>query len=131
MFRWFIFGYLILEILFVVAFVSSQGILALFGEIFLSGILGFWLIFSGGGITTKEFSRITPNILKTSFGVVLGGFLVLLPGILSDIAGCLLLAVAILVRIFDKNKKQKTEKREKTKFEDDIIDVEIVSEERR
>lgn len=135
--------YMVVETIFVLAFVWKYGFFALFAEVIISLVLGFILISKFGILDfIKEARNITPETVFGNFGTVFGGFLLLMPGILSDTVGIIIIVVSLLMRFLGgdhanlQTKDSSTDefrdtftyteiKRDK-KRDSDIIDVEII-----
>ncbi|NLY04246.1 MAG: FxsA family protein [Campylobacter sp.] len=107
--------YIIIETIFVLAFIWRHGFSAFFVETILSLIIGALLISRFGILDfANEVRRITPQSVFGSFGTVFGGFLLLLPGILSDIVGIILIVVSLVMRCFDKFADKNTKNSDKS-----------------
>lgn len=127
---------MVIETIFVIAFVWKYGFFALFAEIVISLIVGFILISKFGVLDfLKEARNITPQTVFGNFGTVFGGFLILLPGIFSDTVGIVIIIVSLLMRFLGSdyaNLQKKDEGKFKEPFahtkkkEEDIIDVEVI-----
>lgn len=136
---------MVIETIFVLAFVWKYGFFALFAEIIISLVLGFILISKFGVLDfIKEARNITPQTVFGNFGTVFGGFLILLPGIFSDTVGIVIIVMSLLMRFLgsdyanlqkqdDFSKKDKfkepftfTYTKIKTDKKQDIIDVEVI-----
>ncbi|CZE47856.1 FxsA family protein [Campylobacter geochelonis] len=132
--------YIFFEAIFIYLFISKFGFLNFILEVILSGILGVFIIFKlGFSNFTNQIKILTPSSLFGNLGSVFGALLLVLPGIFSDVAGILVLVVSFFI-----NKKLKTKENEynntqdytqnftqKPRYDnDDIIDVEIIEEEK-
>lgn len=134
--------YVVIELVLIYIFSSSYGFGNFLLEAFLSAILGLFLIFrmgifsvfGGGGV----FAGLNGGILN-AFGFGLGGFLLCLPGILSDIAGAIVIVLSFFTKPKMQNFKYNFEEfsasangyessSHKSYTQDEIIDVEVVSE---
>lgn len=122
--------YFFTELALFVGFSQEFGFLSLMGEILLSGAIGVFLLFStfsGGSEVIIEFFRglKTPQeFIASNLTRALGAVLLILPGILSDCVGILLVVglfdsflVGLMGRFFVSKK-----------YDDDIIDVEVIEE---
>ncbi|MGH1600659.1 hypothetical protein [Campylobacter majalis] len=115
---------LIIEFIVAYFFVLSYGFGYLVIEILLSAAVGIALLFSAGFGGIGGFS-LTPAKIFSSIGFGLAGFLLFMPGILSDIFGVI---IAIVSFVF-KNKNSSDLKSENFRYKDDeIIDVQVVDE---
>lgn len=122
--------YFFLELGLFVLFAQKFGFLSLVGEILLSGAIGVFLLlgtFSGGNEGVIEFFRglKTPQeFIASNLTRAMGALLLILPGLLSDFVG-LLLIVGIfdvfLIRFLGKFFSAK-------KNQEEIIDVEVIEE---
>ncbi|QKF64485.1 FxsA family membrane protein [Campylobacter corcagiensis] len=125
---------MVIETIFVIAFVWKYGFFALFAEIVISLVVGFILISKFGVLDfLKEARNITPQTVFGNFGTVFGGFLILLPGIFSDTVGIIIIIVSLLMRFLGSdyaNLQKKDEFKEPfahtKKKEEEIIDVEVI-----
>lgn len=134
--------YLFIEIFLLVEFGDEFGVFALFAEIILSGIIGFGFIISinnvgGYFINFSNFFNIS-NIVGSVIFRLIGGILLILPGILCDIVGIIFLIFSFIFTFRKDNENPKnfhdfrfqnfTFKRDSERYnnEDEIIDVEII-----
>ncbi|MDL0088329.1 FxsA family protein [Campylobacter gastrosuis] len=113
--------YLIAEIIVIYFYIDSYGFFSYFIEAILSGVLGFFLIFKIGFENLKN-SLVSSSLgsIFSSFGVGFGGFLILMPGILSDIFGLIIALASILIKPKDDTRNQNF------RYDDEVIDVEII-----
>ncbi|MBE6430659.1 MULTISPECIES: FxsA family protein [Campylobacter] len=125
--------YIFLEIVLVVLYVLEFGFFSLFSEIFLSALLGVILILNYG------FSNLFQNInylnikdIFGSLGLAIGGFAIMIPGIISDIFGIIIIVVALILKIYAKfntlNYQNNQDRYSQANQDDDVIDVEIIEE---
>lgn len=134
------FVYLFLEVLFFVQISSIIGGLATFLEIVFSAFLGFAILIKlkttlmqniglvlSGQVGMRDFRA--PSIFS-----VIGAFLLIAPGFLTDIVGIALqfsLFSSIIVSRMDiKYKKNSSEFKNYTQKDSDVIDVEVISDNR-
>ncbi|AGZ81549.1 FxsA family protein [Campylobacter fetus] len=125
-----LFPYFIIEVVCVFIYIMNYGFLNFLGEVFLSGIIGIILIFSYG--FSNLYSRIDGINLKDIFGsmgIALGGVLLIMPGILSDVFAVFVIAISLILKIFVKFSTKTYS--DNDRFRDDIIDVEIIDESKR
>jgi len=127
------FAYLFVEVLLSVQVAGFLGGLGVFAEIMFSGFVGIMLLLnvkttmmeslkamSNNCITMQEFQEL--NIFA-----LLGAILLILPGILSDVIGILMQFSVFTALIVSRVNKQSGDCHVQTKGEDNVIDVEIVS----
>ena len=94
--------YIFLEVVFVIFFMVKVGFLSYFGEVFLSGILGLWLAGIGKfRIFIKNPYLISIETVRSKTSINLAGFFLILPGIISDICGTLILCATLVITIMD------------------------------
>lgn len=125
-----LFPYFIIEVVCVFIYIMNYGFLNFLGEVFLSGIIGIILIFSYG--FSNLYSHIDGINLKDIFGsmgIALGGVLLIMPGILSDVFAVFVIAISLILKIFVKFSTKTYS--DNDRFRDDIIDVEIIDESKR
>lgn len=125
--------YIFLEIVLVVLYVLEFGFFSLFSEIFISALLGVILILNYG--FANLFQNINYFNIKDIFGslsLAIGGFALIIPGMLSDIFGVIVIGVALALKIYSKfstpRYQNNQNKYHQTNHNDDIIDVEIIEE---
>ena len=118
--------YIFLEIVMVVLYILEFGFLSFFAEVFLSAIIGVILILNYG--FSNLFNIINYFNIKDIFGslgIAVGGFALIIPGVISDIFGIIL----IIIAMFWKLKFKTTKSSQSRQYSDDeIIDVEIIEE---
>lgn len=125
--------YVILETLFVMMFIYKYGFFALLLEVILSIAIGFVLISKFGMLDlVRDFRTISPKDISGNFGIALGGLFLLIPGILSDTIGFLIIISSLIMKFLGKDymdlkTSNKTDKK-RYQEDDDIIDVEIIDE---
>ena len=125
--------YIFLEIVLVVLYILEFGFLSFFVEIFLSAIIGVILLFNYG--FSNLFNNINYLNIRDIFGslsLAIGGFVLIIPGMLSDIFGVIVIGVALALKIYSKfstpRYQNNQNKYRQTNHNDDIIDVEIIEE---
>ena len=125
--------YIFLEIVLVVLYILEFGFLSFFVEIFLSAIIGVILLFNYG--FSNLFNNINYFNIRDIFGslsLAIGGFALIIPGMLSDIFGVIVIGVALALKIYSKfstpRYQNNQNKCRQTNHNDDIIDVEIIEE---
>lgn len=126
--------YIFLEIVLVVLYVLEFGFLSLFSEIFLSALIGVLLIFNYGFVNLfHNMNYFNIKDIFGSLGLAIGGLALIIPGMLSDIFGVIVIGVALALKIYSKfstTRYQNTQNqyRQTNNNNDDIIDVEIIEE---
>lgn len=126
--------YIFLEIVLVVLYVLEFGFLSLFSEIFLSALIGVLLIFNYGFVNLfHNMNYFNIKDIFGSLGLAIGGLALIIPGMLSDIFGVIVIGVALALKIYSKfsiPRYQNTQNqyRQTNNNNDDIIDVEIIEE---
>ena len=127
------FSYLFIEVMVSVQIAEVFGGLGVFAEIMFSGFVGIMLLLnikttmieslkamSNNCISMKEFQEL--NIFA-----FLGSVFLILPGILSDAIGILMQFSVFTSLVVSKINKQSGECHVKSQGEDNVIDVEIIS----
>ncbi len=129
-------------------YASKYGFLSLVGEVVVSGILGFFVLIlaatigeqslKNGGVFGR-FGGLNLNggfsgffganglnlgAIFSGFGLVLGGFLLILPGLLTDFLGGSLAVFCLIWQFFAKISRHP--RRTSSPQNDDIIDVEVI-----
>ncbi|EKJ0568296.1 FxsA family protein [Campylobacter fetus] len=125
-----LFPYFVIEIVCVFIYIINYGFLNFLGEVFLSGIIGIILIFSYGFLNL--YSNIVSINLKDIFGsmgIAFGRMLLIVPGILSDIFAVFIIVISLILKIFVRFSTNTYN--DNDRFRDDIIDVEIIDENKR
>lgn len=119
------FFYVLFEVLAIYIFVNEYGFLKLFLEIIISGVVGFMLLFRFGFINMTNLS--SPMQMISNFGISIGGFLIMLPGIVCDIIGICI----IIFSVFAKKNVNTSKSFKKDNTQEDIIDVEVIDEDKK
>lgn len=129
--------YVLAEILLIAFFIGSYGFLAYLLEIILSAMLGGVLLFKFNiSNVFNQLNTFSPKAIYSGFGVAIGAFLLLLPGILSDITAVIIIIASVVFNVKD-NKRDKFNQntynntQNNTNNKEEIIDVEIIEEEKR
>lgn len=127
--------YLFLEVIVSVKISSEIGALMTFLEIMLTAVIGISILANFRSTFMKNLTAVSYSCInleefqRLNLFTVIGAILLILPGFLSDIIGILLqfsVFTTMLVNYYNvKSGKCKTNIKEK---EDDVIDVEIISE---
>ena len=140
--RFFALLFFIIEAALIYVFVDKFGFLNYFLEVLVSGFVGIALFLNAGFSSLNSpqvaFKSFLGGNLFSQLGLSLGGALLFLPGILTDVFG---IAVIVFSLIFKKN-VAKNESYQEFKFQDfseraprenegEIIDVEVIEEPKR
>lgn len=132
-------GYLFVEIYFIVLFADEFGILSVFLEILISAFLGLGILATQYRVMLESYNSIFKsqsgigNFIGKSFFRLIGGILLIAPGILSDVIG---LGFFIISLFFPTRLKSDNDEffgefgefqnREDSTDSSEIIDVEII-----
>lgn len=124
--------YLFFEVIISVNLFSQLGGLGSFIEIILSAFIGFILLINfrytlGESFAALRAQNISPQTFKTlNILTILGAFLLILPGVLSDILGVLMQFGFVSTFIKNRFIKPKNQNNFSPKDDDEIIDVEVI-----
>lgn len=113
--------YVLFEIIFIALFIAEYGLFIYFIEVIVSAILGVIFAYKHGLLKILQNTFLTPFEALKTFGASIGGFLILLPGILCDIMGFVILTIWF---IYGKTESQNN-------YKDDIIDAQIIDEDKK
>ncbi|MFL1706248.1 FxsA family protein [Campylobacter sp. MOP7] len=138
MLRFLFMPYVAIEAICAYFFISEYGFLTLVLEVISTAVLGMFFMFRVGFF--QLFSRILllkPSDLFGVLGMPIGGFFLFLPGVATDTLGVILVIFALFSNF--KNPSLKSEQsrefrsynNERSGEEGEIIDVEVVEEERK
>lgn len=138
MLRFLFMPYVAIEAICAYFFISEYGFLTLVLEVISTAVLGMFFMFRVGFF--QLFSRILllkPSDLFGVLGMPIGGFFLFLPGVATDTLGVILVIFALFSNF--KNPSLKSEQsrefrsynNERSSEEGEIIDVEVVEEERK
>ncbi len=124
-------AYFFIEIYLIIAFSDEFGIFSVFLEMIVSAFLGLAILTSQRTLIVESYRNIFTNFtsfIGKSFFRLIGGILLILPGILSDIIGVLLFIISLFFFLHNNNNtKSSNNFNNNDKSSDDtIIDVEIV-----
>ncbi|RDU62614.1 FxsA family protein [Helicobacter sp. MIT 14-3879] len=129
-----IFIYIVIEIYLIILSVDEFGLLFIILEMIISFLLGAGIIASQGDVMFSSLKNISErkvsisNFVGMSFFRFISGILLIIPGILSDIFGVLFFIISLL---FKSNKAYyKEEYYNKKESNNDVIDVEIIEEDK-
>ncbi|CAM4051212.1 FxsA family protein [Campylobacter armoricus] len=121
--------FLILELIFSIIFIATFGFLNFFMIVFVSMFLGaIFLAKTWTNIITMQNTNMNFFSMIKLFSLTIVGILFLIPGILSTFLGVLLFVFMVVLKIFI-NQKGKTAYQKNN--EDEIIDVEIIQENKK
>ena len=135
--KFFLLLYAFFELFFIILAIRTLGFGTYALEVLLSGAFGMAVLFKFGVFKLIDNMRENGGFFGYSggiFGYLLGEFslafgavALILPGILSDFIGIMLIILSIIWRENNQNKaKFYSEKNRQNKDESDIIDVEII-----
>ncbi len=141
--------YLLLETFITIAFAARVGALGLFLEIIVTFILGISVLFNFGGIVMHSLQVLrwgkiaSSDVALATLLQLVGAILMILPGVLSDVAGVILVIVGFLMvgsapkkqdgtysKTYSKNSYEKNSEDSQYVPDEDIIDVEVISKRR-
>ena len=114
-----------IEIFIIYAFIYEYGFLKFLLEIIISAVIGLMLMFKFGFINMANLS--SPMQMISNFGISIGGFLLILPGLMCDIVGL----CVIIFSVFANKKIDKNYNFKKDNTNEDIIDVEVIDEDKK
>ncbi|MBF7068163.1 FxsA family protein [Campylobacter volucris] len=121
--------FLILELITSIIFIASFGFLNFFMIVFASMFLGaIFLAKTWTNLITMQNTNTNFFGMIKLFSLTIVGILLLIPGILSTFLGILLLFFIIILKLFI-NQKEKTPHSKNN--EDEIIDVEIIGDNKK
>lgn len=131
--------YLFLEVVISVKIASMIGGVWTFVELIASALLGFLILANFKGTLSENIralnqARIDPvEFQQLNLFTLLGAFLLILPGFLTDIVGLLLqwgVVTKMLVNRFVAQSQPRYTQNSTTKKDENVIDVEIVGDDR-
>ncbi|WP_291951094.1 FxsA family protein [Campylobacter sp.] len=121
-------AFLILEIIASILFIIFFGFLNFFMIVFASMFLGaIFLAKTWTNLITMQNTNTNFFGMIKLFSLTIVGILLLIPGILSTFLGILLLFFILIVKFFYKQKKYT----QKNSYESEIIDVEIIGDDKK
>lgn len=126
MYRYLVFMYIFLEIFAIYTFVDEFGFFTFFIEVIVSAMLGLVFMAKFGFVSMRNLNSVI-NLIN-NFGVSIGSFLILMPGILCDITGFCIIIFSVFSR---KNIDESNNIFKKYSEDEDIIDVEIINEDKK
>ena len=141
MIRHFFTPYVILEIVAAYFFIHAYGFLNLVLEVIASAVLGLFFIFRVGFFQlTSNIAFFKPADVFSSVGMAIGGFFMFIPGLITDVLGAAIVAVAFFANLKNGGERARAGEFYREKFESgqskpcddgEIIDVEVVEEKRQ
>ena len=141
MIRHFFTPYVILEIVAAYFFIHAYGFLNLVFEVIATGVLGLFFMFRVGFFQlTSNIAFFKPSDVFSSVGMAIGGFFMFIPGLITDVLGAAIVAVAFFANLKNGGERARAGEFYREKFESgqskprdngEIIDVEVVEEKRQ
>ncbi|CCB79880.1 hypothetical protein HBZC1_08940 [Helicobacter bizzozeronii CIII-1] len=125
-------SYVVLEVFLVYSAVQEFGLVLFLAEVVISALVGGVVLLKSPfkNLSDLVYERLEPLAWAEGFFLrSVGAVLLLLPGVLCDVFGALLLLVA-LVRQKDPLPEETPKKRKKQKEPEEIIDVEVLDKEK-
>lgn len=126
-------AYIFIEIFLIAEFVDEAGLLAFILEIIISALLGFGILASQLGSINDNLRNLMAfrlslgSFLGRSIFRFIGGVLLIIPAILSDIFGITFFIISLLFKAESQNIKSEFESYGDAKsHNDEVIDVEVV-----
>lgn len=126
-------AYIFIEIFLIAEFVDEAGLLAFILEIIISALLGFGILASQLGSINDNLRNLMAfrlslgSFLGRSIFRFIGGVLLIIPAILSDIFGITFFIISLLFKAESQNIKSEFESYGDSKpHNDEVIDVEVV-----
>ena len=133
--------YVILEIVAAYFFIHAYGFLNLVLEVIATAILGLFFMFRVGFFQlTSNIAFFKPSDVFSSVGMAIGGFFMFIPGLITDVLGAAIVAVAFFANLKNGGERARAGEFYREKFESgqnkprddgEIIDVEVVDEKRQ
>ena len=130
-----------MEIIAAYFFIHTYGFLNLVLEVIASAVLGLFFIFRVGFFQlASNIAFFKPADVFSSVGMAIGGFFMFIPGLITDVLGAAIVAVAFFANLKNGGERKDGSKYYYEKFESgqsksrddgDIIDVEVVEEKRQ
>ena len=122
-------------------FIHAYGFLNLVLEVIVSAILGLFFMFRVGFFQlTSNIAFFKPADVFSSVGMAIGGFFMFIPGLITDVLGAAIVAVAFFANLKNGSERARAGEFYREKFESgqskprddgEIIDVEVVEEKRQ
>ena len=141
MIRHFFTPYIVLEIVAAYFFIHAYGFLNLVFEVIASAVLGLFFMFRVGFFQlTSNIAFFKPADVFSSVGMAIGGFFMFIPGLITDVFGAAIVAVAFFANLKNGGERKSGSEYYHEKFESgqskprddgEIIDVEVVEEKRQ
>nr|WP_314391220.1 FxsA family protein [uncultured Campylobacter sp.] len=128
--------YVVLEIVAAYFFIHAYGFLNLVLEVIATAILGLFFMFRVGFFQlTSNIAFFKPADVFSSVGMAIGGFFMFIPGLITDVLGVAIVAVAFFANLKNGGERARAGEFYREKFESrqgkprddgEIIDVEVV-----
>ena len=141
MIRHFFTPYVVLEIVAAYFFIHAYVFLNLVFEVIASAVLGLFFMFRVGFFQlTSNIAFFKPSDVFSSVGMAIGGFFMFIPGLITDVLGAAIVAVAFFANLKNGGERARAGEFYREKFESgqnkprddgEIIDVEVVEEKRQ
>ena len=141
MIRHFFTPYVVLEIVAAYFFIHAYGFLNLALEVIATAVLGLFFMFRVGFFQlTSNITFFKPADVFSSVGMAIGGFFMFIPGLITDVLGAAIVAVAFFANLKNGGERARAGEFYREKFESgqskprddgEIIDVEVVEEKRQ
>ena len=141
MIRHFFTPYVVLEIAAAYFFIHAYGFLNLVLEVIATAVLGLFFMFRVGFFQlTSNIAFFKPSDVFSSVGMAIGGFFMFIPGLITDVLGAAIVAVAFFANLKNGGEWARAGEFYREKFESgqskpcddgEIIDVEVVEEKRQ
>ncbi len=133
--------YVVLEIVAAYFFIHAYGFLNLALEVIATAVLGMFFMFRVGFFQlTSNITFFKPADVFSSVGMAIGGFFMFIPGLITDVLGAAIVAVAFFANLKNGGERARAGEFYREKFESgqskprddgEIIDVEVVEEKRQ
>ena len=133
--------YVVLEIVAAYFFIHAYGFLNLVLEVIATAILGLFFMFRVGFFQlTSNIAFFKPSDVFSSGGIAIVGFFMFIPGLITDVLGAAIVAVAFFANLKNGGERARAGEFYREKFESgqnkprddgEIIDVEVVEEKRQ
>ena len=133
--------YVVLEIVAAYFFIHAYGFLNLVFEVIATAVLGLFFMFRVGFFQlTSNIAFFKPTDIFSSVGMAIGGFFMFIPGLITDVLGVAIVAVAFFANLKNGGERARAGEFYREKFESgqskprddgEIIDVEVVEEKRQ
>ena len=130
--------YVVLEIVAAYFFIHAYGFLNLVFEVIATAVLGLFFMFRVGFFQLmSNIAFFKPADVFSSVGMAIGGFFMFIPGLITDVFGAAIVAIAFFANLKNGGERARAGEFYREKFESgqskprddgEIIDVEVVEE---